>query len=193
MGLSQRERMIVLVTILSVGALVGDRFVRAPIANRLSALKGDRDQAVAEVEQAKLLFQQNEQVTRKMSGSGGLQNDAAAESTVAKALDQWSGDTGLTLTSVKPDRVAGDKGAKEIVFVIAGKGSLESVAQFLYRAETAALPLKVKYLQLGSASETGESMSLELRLSTLYVADEKSSPPPAQPKQSEKNDEEQLL
>ena len=193
MGLSKRERMIVLVTILSVGALVGDRFVRAPIASRLSELKSDRDQAVVEVEQAKLLFQQSEQVTRKMGGSGGLQNDAAAESSVAKALDQWSGDTGLTLTSVKPDRMAGDKGVKEIVFVIAGKGSLESVAQFLYRAETAALPLKVKYLQLGSASETGDSMSLELRLSTLYVADEKSSPPPAQPKQSEKNDEEQLL
>jgi hypothetical protein len=194
MGLSKRERMIVLVTILSVGALVADRFVRAPLANRLSALKSERDKAVAEVEHAKVLFQQSQQVQRKTRESGGLKQDAEAESSVAKALDQWAAQARLTLTSVKPDRMAGDKGVKEILFVVAGKGSLDAVAWFLYQVETSQLPIKVKYVQLGSASEAGDSMSLELRLSTLYLAaDEKPSSQPSQPRPTEKNDEEQLL
>ena len=90
--------------------------------------------------------------------------------------------------------MAGDKGLKEIVFVVAGKGSLDSVAWFLYQVETSELPLKVKYMQLGSTSESGDNMSMELRLSTLYVAaEEKSSSKQSQPKQQEKNNEDQLL
>ena len=68
------------------------------------------------------------------------------------------------------------------------------MAWFLYQVETSELPIKVKYMQLGSTSESGDNMSMELRLSTLYVAaDEKSSPKQSQPKQQEKNNEEQLL
>ncbi len=195
MGLSKRERMIVLLTLISVGALVADRLVRAPLANRLTELKGERDQAVAEVAQAKLLFQQSQQVDRREAKrTGNLKRDAETESAVTKAMDTWSQDAGLTLTSVKPDRLAGDKGVKEIVFVVAGKGSLGAVAQFLYHVESSDLPIKVKYMQLGSASEAGESMSLELRVSALYLAgDEKSSPKAKQPKSSEKNNDEQLL
>ncbi len=203
MGLSKRERMIVLLTLISVGALVADRLVRAPIENRLTELKGERDKAVAEVAQAKILFQQSQQVDqREAKRAAGLKSDAATESEVTKAMDKWSQDARLTLTSVKPDRLAGDKGVKEIVFVVAGKGSLDAVAWFLYQVETSDLPIKVKYMQLGSASEAGESMSLELRVSALYLAgDEKSSPPTRsgaagkqpQPRQPEKNNEEQLL
>ena len=98
------------------------------------------------------------------------------------------------LSSVKPDRLAGDKGLKEILFVVAGKGSLDAVAWFLYQAETSDLPVKVKYMQLGSTSESGSSMSLELRLSTLYLAaEEKASPKSSQPKSNEADHEEQLL
>ncbi|MBM4027390.1 MAG: hypothetical protein FJ280_18585 [Planctomycetes bacterium] len=190
MGLSKRERLIVLLTILSVGALAGDRLVRAPIANRLGALRNDRDQALAQVEKAKILLQQREQVARKTV----LWNDAEAESGVARALERWSREARLTLTSVTPDRMAGDKGVREIVFVVAGKGPLDALAWFLYQVETSDLPLKVKSMQIGSASEAGDSMSLELRLSTLYLAaDEKSSSKPSQPRRKETNDEDLLL
>jgi hypothetical protein len=126
--------------------------------------------------------------------SDGLRTDAEAESRVVRALDEWSVDTRLMLTSVKPERVAGDKGLKEMAFVVAGKGSLDAVAKFLYKVETAELPIKVKDMQLGSASESGDSMSLQLRLSALYLgAEDKSSEKPGQSGQRETNNEEQLL
>lgn len=196
MGLSKRERMIVLTTILVVGALIADRLIRAPIAARWGELQTQRQQALTQVAKAKNLLAEKQQRERKNKtlGTEEMRSDAEAESRVAQALVKWSDDARLMLTSVKPDRMAGDKGLKEIVFVVAGKGSLDSVAWFLYQVETSELPLKVKYMQLGSTSESGDSMSMELRLSTLYVAaDEKSSPKQSQPKQQEKNNDDQLL
>jgi len=197
MGLSKRERIIVLITLVAVGALVADRLVRAPLAARLGQLQSERRDLTQQKAKALNLFERKKQQEKKWKTvlSEGLRSDAEAEGMVAKALDQWAGDARLTLTSVKPDRMAsGDKGLKEILFVIAGKGSLDAVAWFLYQVETSELPIKVKHMQLGSTSEAGDSMSLELRISTLYLAaDDKSAQKQPQPKQPEKTDEEQLL
>ena len=197
MGLSKRERMIVLATILVVGALIVDRLIRAPIANHLGELRDQRQQMLAQVAKDKNLLAEKEQRERKNKKlqTEDFRSDAEAESRVAEALNKWSRDARLELASIKPDRVAGDKGLKEIVFVVAGKGSLDSVAWFLYQVETSELPLKVKYMQLGSTSESGDNMSMELRLSTLYVAaaDEKSSRRQSQPKPKETQHDDQLL
>jgi len=195
MGLSKRERIIVLTTIVVVGALVADRLVRAPIAARWGELKSQRRQALDQVKKAQNLCAEakQRQEKHKVFFTEGLRSDAEAESSVARALGKWSDDAGLTLTSVRPDRVASDKELKEITFVVAGKGSLDAVALFLYQVETADLPLKVKYMQLGSTSEIGDSMSVGLRLSTLYVAaNEKSSSTQRQPKKQRTTNNEQL-
>ena len=125
----------------------------------------------------------------RMMLSGDFQNDTEAESRILRVLDDWSEESALTLSSVKPERVASDQGLKEMTFVVAGKGTLRAVAQFLWRIEAAALPVKVKSMQLGSASESGDSMSLQLRLSALYLGAEEEQ---SQATQSEANDEEEL-
>jgi Tfp pilus assembly protein PilO len=194
MGLSQRER-IVLTTIIVVGALVADKLLLTPLSNAWGEIKGGRQQSATQVAQARTLLTQTQQKEQKYKAAlDNLGTEAEAESRVAKALDRWSEDAGLTVTSVKPDRAAGDKGLKEIVFVVAGKGSLEGVAQFLYQVETSDLAVKIKHMQLGSTSESGQAMSMELRLSTLYVAaaGEKSSSKQRQPKKQGTTDEEQL-
>jgi Tfp pilus assembly protein PilO len=196
MGLSKRERIIVLVTFLAVGALVADKFVLGPIANGWGELRAERQKVLAQVTKAKSQLQQRPQLEQKEAALfEKLRSDKEAESQVAKALDQWAADARLTLTSVRPDRMAGgEKGLKEILFVIAGKGSLDAVSWFLYQVETSELPIKVKHMQLGSTSEAGDNMSLELRISALYLAaDDKSAPKQPQPRQSEKTNEEQLL
>jgi hypothetical protein len=196
MGLSKRERVIALITVVVVGGLLADRLIVTPGLRQLTQTKNQKQELLAELTEARNLFERRRLLERKWKTmlSDGLRNDAEAESRVARALDEWSQDTRLTLTSVKPDRVAGDKGLKEMTFVVAGRGQLGSVAQFLYKAETAELPIKIKDMQLGSTSESGDSMSLQLRLSTLYLgAEEKSSNKQAQTKQAETNNEEQLL
>lgn len=196
MGLSKRERVIALMAIVIVGGFFVDKIIVTPGLKRLTETKDQKRELLAELTEARNLFERRRLLERKWKTmlSDGLRNDADAESRVARALDEWSQNARLTLTSVKPDRVAGDKGLKEMAFVVAGRGGLGSVAQFLYKVETAELPIKIKDMQLGSTSESGDSMSLQLRLSTLYLgAEEKSSNKQAQTKQAETNNEEQLL
>ncbi len=196
MGLSKRERIIILMTIVAVGGLLGDRFVIAPVWSGMGELQGQRHELATQVAKAKNLLQQRDVAkrTHEVLFTKGLKSATEAEGSVFKAIDQWATDAGLDLSSITPSPMAGDKGLKEIVFVVAGKGSLEAVASFLYQVETAVLPpVKVKYAQFGSTSEAGDSMTMEMRLSTLYVGtDEKSSPKQRQPKRGT-TDEEQLL
>jgi hypothetical protein len=76
-----------------------------------------------------------------------------------------------------------------MIFTVAGKGAIDSVARFLWQIETAALPIKIKDMQLGSSSELGDSMSLQLHLSALYLGIQKKQ---SDTKQPEAKDEEVL-
>jgi len=191
MVLSKRERIILIVTILVVGALVVDKLIFGPVKGRLDELEVRRQQLLAEVGEAQALFERQRllEPRYRMMLSDGFRSDTEAESRVLRALREWSQTAALTLSSVKPERVASDKGLKEMTFSVAGTGTLHSVSQFLWYIETAALPIKVKNMQLGLASESGDSMSLQLRLSALYVGAE---PKRSEEEQPEAHDEDGL-
>lgn len=175
MVLSKRERMILIAAIVAVVMLIGDKFIVGPIGTRREEIKARKLELQAELQNAQLLFTRQKLMERKwkMLLSDGLRNDAEAESKVARALDEWSNNAMLTLNSVKPERVASDKGLKEMTFVVAGMGTLEAVSRFLWQIETASMPIKVMDMQVGSTNDTGQSMSLQLRLSALCLSSEK--------------------
>jgi hypothetical protein len=76
----------------------------------------------------------------------------------------------LTLTSVKPQRPSAvRKGLKEMTFSVASTGSLEAVARFIWLVERTSLPIKITDVQLGSAGDTGDEMSLQIGVSALYI------------------------
>jgi hypothetical protein len=195
MVLSKRERMILIAAIIAVVMLVADRFVVGPVSARREEIKARKLELQAELENAQLLFTRQKLMERKWKTllSNGLRNDAEAESKIARALDEWSKEAMLTLSSVKPERVASDKGLKEMTFVVAGMGTLEAVSRFLWQIETAPMPIKVVDMQVGSTNETGQSMSLQLRLSALCLGSEqKPSQNERQEEQQEMNNEETL-
>jgi len=191
MVLSKRERIIVIITAVVVGALVVDKLIFGPVKGRLDEMKVQRDLREAEVAEAESLIERKRllEPRYKTMLADGFRNDTEAESRILRALREWSDAAGVTLGSVKPERVASDKGLKEMTFVVASKGTLRSVAQFLWQIETAPLPIKVKTMQLGLASEGTDSMSLQLRLSALYLG---TQPEVSEQKQPEVKNENEL-
>ena len=195
MVLSKRERILAIATILVLGALALNAIIIKPLSARREQTTNEKLELEAQLAEAQNVFERRRMLERKWKGllSEGMRSDADAESRVARALNEWSRQTRLTLTSVKPERSATDKGLNEITFVMAGRGGLEAVASFLYRIETSELPVKVTDMQLGSTSESGDNMSLQLRLSAVYPGAPKASEKSPQKQQSEANDEDQLL
>jgi Tfp pilus assembly protein PilO len=169
--LSKRERIIAIMAVVAVGFLVLNKFLVGPVAGKLQQLETQKSQLKIELDEAQNLFRKRRVLEKqwKTAMSEGLQDEIEAESKVGRALDKWSEEARLTLSSVKPERVASDKGLKEMTFVVVGTGSLDSVTQFLWHIETSPMPIKVKDMQLGSSNESGQSMSLQLRLSALCL------------------------
>ena len=191
MVLSKRERIILIAAIACVGLLVVNKFVVEPVQAKLDGLEAQRQHLLGDLNEAELLIGNHRRMQAKWKAmlSHGLRSDTEAESRVLSALREWSGVAGLALSSIKPERVSSDGRLQEMIFTVAGKGTLDSVARFLWQIETAALPVKIKDMQLGSSSELGDSMSLQLHLSALYLGTQKKQLDTEQP---EANDEEVL-
>ena len=190
--LSKRERIMALVAVAVVGFLVLNKFLIGPVAGRLQQLETQKSQLLVELDEAQNLFRKRRVLEKEWKNAllEGLRNEVEAESKVGRALNEWSQEARLTLSSVKPDRVASDKGLKEMTFVVVGTGTLDAVARFLWQIETAPLPIKVKDMQLGSSNESGQSMSVQLRLSALCLGTEQKPSEDNSPR--EVNNEEQV-
>jgi len=195
MVLSKRERILALATLLVLGALVANSLILDPLFTQRRQAANERIDLEAQLADAQNTFDRRGLLERKWKAVlEDMRSDTDAESRVTKALNEWSRETRLTLTSIKPERTTGDKGISEITFVVAGRGSLESVASFLHKVETAELPVKVTTMQLGSTSESGDSMSLQLRLSTIYFGTSSaSSGKTTQSRQAEAENEESMF
>ncbi len=178
MVLSKRERYVVAVTIIAVSVLVLDRYIVTPFLDGRAQIEAERESLLREMQSAMNQFARRRQMEREWKEmlEAGLKRDASeAESQVLHAVRNWSQESGLMLSSVKPERIAEEGDLQEIMFQAAGTGSMRSVAQFLWQLETAPLPLRVKELQLGSRKEVADDLSLQLRISALYLPAEPES------------------
>src|SRR4030042_2017959 len=163
MGLSKREQALAIAALIGIGILLAYSLIIKPVQSGLEQTENHKLDLQAQLTKAHNLIERRKMMEQKWKTmlADGLRGDAEAESRVAKALDKWSTDARLTLTSVKPDRRGGDKGLKEITFSLAGSGRLDAVAWFLYQVETSDLPIKVKDMRLGSGA-AGARISREL-------------------------------
>jgi len=170
--LSRRERIMGITSILIVAALAADRLVLTPVTERLQQLEAQKQQLLAEVNEAHSLFDRRKLMEKKWQTlqADGLKTESEVESRILHSLDSWAQESKLTLTSVKPQRTSATKeGLQEVLFSVASSGSLEAATRFLWYIEKATLPVRIEDIQLGSANESGGRMSLQLRLSALYL------------------------
>ena len=182
MVFSKREKIIVAAAVAVLGVLVLDLYVLTPLMDEWGAVKVRRDRLVAKTAQAGSLLRRRRllgRTWRRMLAEGMTPDPAAAESQVLRSLRNWSADTGLRLSSLRPERSTEDSKLPEITVHAAGTGSMASVSRFLWRIETAKSPVKIKMLQLGSRRDGTDSLSLHLKVSTLYSPP--GSPSPKKP------------
>jgi len=172
MILSGREKLIALAALVTVAVLLLDWYVLTPVLDRHAELVAERQALTAELAEAQSLFRRQRLLSRKwrqMLDSGMTTGLAGAESQVLHALRDWSQESRLTLSSVKPGKVVERGDLFEMSFQAAGTGSMNAVARFLWHIETASLPIRIQQLQLGARREGTDDLSLQLSLSVLCL------------------------
>lgn len=182
MVLSKRERRIFWTTLVVMVLLVSDRFVINPGLEALDSVSEEKQRLSDEVRAMRAVLNHGTTRARQWQEmiENGLMNDpSAAQSSMLHALEEWSEQSRVRLTSVTPtpqrstrDRGLRDRGLRDIVFTIAGKGDMASIGEFVWLIEQTSKPVKITNLMLGSTNASGRDLTLSLKLSLLYLAEE---------------------
>jgi len=171
-NLSRRERTIAIIALGALVLLVLDHYVLTPVLDDRERVRMEAQTLMQDTEQALNLFERSKTAARRwreMTQAGMKEDAAEAESQMLHAVRDWAERTGLSLASVRPERVAGGEDLKQITFRAAGTGPMRSVARFLWEMHSSQVPLRIHDLQLGSRTEGRDDLSLQLRFSTLYA------------------------
>ena len=181
MVLSKRERYVFGAAIGLLGLLAADHLVLGPLLQRRSRMDAERAALAAELARDhKLLQSRRELLPLWQAMQLSLRSSPAeAESQILHLVRDAAEESGLDLSLLKPERLADKSRLPQVAFQAAGAGALKSVSHFLWRLETAQVPLRITELQLNSRKEGTDDLSVQLRLSTLCRPDR--APPTAAP------------
>lgn len=178
--LSKREKWIAVVACAVLALLVTDWYVLTPLLearDRVGIEHETKARELGEAAEALTQGRRSRAVWDEMV-KGGLGVDPSdAESRMLNTLRAWSQETGLSISSIRPERVVKSNDLARIGFEATGNGTLRSVAQFMQRIESSSLPLRVHEMQVSSRSEGADDLTLRLRVSTIC----KDPDPPAKP------------
>jgi Tfp pilus assembly protein PilO len=175
MDLSKREKGLLFASLGVLTILAIDFYALTPLTEQQDLLNAQRDQILADMTKAQKLFAEKKQLAPKWSTmlSNGLKTDPAeAEGQLLHALRDWAKETNVTLSSVKPDRPESKDQLKQIHIQASGTGSMESIAKFLWKMQSANFPLKTTEFQLGARNEGDTNLALQIKVSTLYRSSE---------------------
>jgi Tfp pilus assembly protein PilO len=178
--LSKRERYAATVTVAAVSILLLDYYVLGPLLAMRSQLETEKNARSVQMQKASRLLANKSELQRKWGemARDGLSGDAsAAESQVLHAVRDWAAETGLSLSSLKPERTEQDKLFHKIVFRATGTGTMSQVGQFLWRIQKAQFPVRITDMQLNARKEGTDDLSLQIGISTLYLAPEAEKSP----------------
>ena len=180
MVLSRREQIIGLVTAGVLGLLALDHVALSPLLERRASAESNLRAAEADAMRADQLLQNAPRMLTRWKGmkDAGLKSDATeSKSQALRKLLEWERESGITFTSLQPDR--GDIGAtasrknkdfQQITLRASGTGSMRQVSRFLWQVQTSEIPMRITDLQIDARKPGSDDLMITLAVSTLALA-----------------------
>jgi hypothetical protein len=172
---SKRERYVAIAAGAVIGLLALDRIIITPLFDQREdlATRIEKEQKVAHDDEQSLSTQ------KRLGGEwtgiiSSLKPDAStAESQILNNVRNWAEDSGVAVGSMRPERSGEkEKDFVKITFRATGTGSMAQVSRFLWRIETATIPVRITDLSI-SGKEGSDELSVSLGIGTIYL------PPPS--------------
>ncbi len=180
--MTRRERSIATLTGIAVAALVLYQFMIDPKLVEIETLDAQIDTATTDLDLADSLFNQSRSANRRlaeMAGSGLRRTDASAESELLNRTRQWAQEAGISGWGIKRERTEKERDFNKITFRANGTGGMRQIGQFLYRLQTADIPVRVSDMTINSRKDGTDDLAIVLSISTIYLSPDDA--PPARP------------
>jgi hypothetical protein len=187
--LSKRERYIA-VGAVSVVALLGIYYILlSPLLDRMKELDtkiADRNQQLKHdnhlIDDSKRL---GPVLAQRIAGPL-KKNQSEAESQMLKSIVDWARDARLSPPSIdKPDRIEKEKEFSRMTFRASGAGSMAQIGHFLWGLHTSTIPVRISEMTLAAHKEGSDDLTIQLGISTIFLAGDDKTPRPAAPPATE--------
>ena len=172
MNIQNRQQLLGVLAIAIVALWAGDKLVLTPLWN---SWKGRADKITKlrtdyQTGSRRLAWEASIQADWNRMRTNTLTGDlAAGETQMLKAFERWSRDSGVTISSVRPQRKPNAEEYSTIECTVDASGNLGTLTRFLYEIERDPLGLKVDLVRLNSRDGTGQQLELALQVSGLLL------------------------
>jgi len=181
MIMSKREKMIAYITGGALGLFVLDYVAIDPLMAHREQLVTKVTQARTDLTAAQHTIDKGKVMNKRwgeMQKSGLGTDPSAAEAMAQNALNAFAYDARLQLTSNKPERTERVKQFNQITIRATATGNQESIGRFVYRIQTADIPLRISDIQVNARKEGTDDLTLQLSVSTIALAPVETKPRP---------------
>jgi hypothetical protein len=183
--LSKRERYIAVTTVVAVGLLAVYYGLVSPLLDRKSDLDEKVKNAELQRDRDNRLIDDSHRLGPVLAQrlAGPVKKSASeAESQMLKSIGEWAHDARMMAPSIdKPDRGEREKDFAKMTFRASATGTMSQIGNFLWRLHTSSIPVRVSEMTLTTHKEATDDLTLQLTISTIYLASdtEKAAAAPA--------------
>ncbi len=175
MAIRRKQGILFLLAGLSFALLVLDRIVLTPLAGAWKERTEKISELGESIEQAELLVEREQSYRRAYQEALAARlpvQSSDAEIEMLKALQRWTEESGLRLSSYRPRFIEGEDDRSRLECRASGDGSIENAARFLYAIESDPLAVRLESVELLARNPNGSELSLQVRLSSLLRTEE---------------------
>ncbi len=176
MQIKDRQKFLLILTVVAVGLFAADALVRAPLVSAWNARAARLTSLRNQVARGKMLLQRERGIRNHwadMQAKALTNNTSAAEQQVFRAIDSWAQETGVTINAITPQWKHDSDEYITYECRVDAAGDISRLSRFLYRAEREPLALKMEAVELSARDKDGQQLSLGLQLNGLVL-----NPPP---------------
>jgi Tfp pilus assembly protein PilO len=172
MKIENRQKFLLILTITLLALWLGNMLVFEPLAKWWTARSHDIATLRNQVKEGKFMVLRDANIHsqwNEMSAKTLPDNTSLAEQQVLKAFDNWSQDSGATVTGITPQWKNDSTNYMTINCRVEATGDLGTLSRFVYDIEQNTIALKLDSVELSAHDTTGQQLTLGLQISGLAL------------------------
>ncbi len=172
MNIKNRQQVLAMAAIAGVALLAGDKFVLTPLIASWKARTARIAELRKSVGDGSQLLMRDQSIRARwehMRTNTLPVNASIAENEMLSAFEHWSRDSGISITSIKPQWKRASDDYMTLECRADAFGTMQTLTRFLYDVEQDPLALKVEAVEITARDNDGQQLSLGLQVSGLVL------------------------
>lgn len=172
MKIENRQQFLIVLVLAALALYATDWLVIEPTIKWWKSREASVVELRQQVKDGKFLIQHEDSIRNRwaqMQTNALPDSTSLAEQQVLKAFDNWSQQSGASITSITPQWENDQDDYSTLDCHVEASGDLATLSRFLYEIENDPMALKIESLDLSAKDDRGQELTLGLQVSGLAL------------------------